>query len=84
MMRKQRTNLPSYRILLILSMMLLLWLVQLAGVVAAPARQGQDLAIINSPASNAVIRTVQIVGSSDHPSFQFYSVNFRRAVTGDQ
>jgi len=86
MMRKQRTNLPSYRILLILSMMMLLWLVQLAGVVAAPARQGQDLAIINNPASNAVVQgTVQIVGSSDHPSFQFYSVEFSpEPVTGDQ
>jgi hypothetical protein len=86
MMRKQRTNLPSYRILLILGMMMLLWLVQLAGVVAAPAPQGQDLAIINNPASNAVIRgTVQIVGSTDHPSFQFYSVEFSpEPITGNQ
>ncbi|RMF01455.1 MAG: hypothetical protein D6768_10595, partial [Chloroflexi bacterium] len=51
-----------------------LWLVQLAATALA---QGQDLAVITEPASNAVLReTVQIVGSADYPSFQFYIVEF--------
>ncbi|NJN92703.1 MAG: hypothetical protein HC875_00765 [Anaerolineales bacterium] len=53
---------------------------------AAPPAQGQDLAIINDPASNAVVRgQVQITGSSDHPSFQFYIIEFSpEPVTGGQ
>ena len=51
----------------------LIWLVQLSAVIAAPQRQGQDIALITAPANNAVVGgTVQIIGTADHPSFQFY------------
>jgi hypothetical protein len=86
-MRKQRTLLLTHSIFLILIMLLMLWLVQFPSAVAAPAQQeGQDLAAINDPASNAVVRgSVQIIGSSDHPSFQFYAIEFSpEPVTGDQ
>lgn len=60
-----------------------LWLVQLAATALA---QGQDLAVITEPASNAVLReSVQIVGSADYPSFQFYIVEFTpEPITGNQ
>lgn len=52
------------------------WLVQISGVVAAPPTQGEDIAIITEPASNAVVQgTVQIVGSASYPTFQFYVVD---------
>ncbi len=86
-MKKQRTRLFNYPILLSLTALLILWLIQLAStVIAAPHQQTEDLAIINAPASNAVVRgAVQIIGSSDHPSFQFYIVEVApEPVTGDQ
>jgi hypothetical protein len=48
--------------------------------------QGQDLAIIASPANNAVVRdAVQITGSADYPSFQFYIVELSpEPITGNQ
>lgn len=48
--------------------------------------QGEDLAVISSPASNAVVRgTVQITGSADYPSFQFYILEFSpEPIPGDQ
>jgi hypothetical protein len=60
------------------------FLLRLPGGVALA--QGEDLAIISSPASNAVLQgTVQITGSADYPSFQFYIVEFSpEPVTGDQ
>jgi len=63
-----------------------LWLLQFSTVVAAPERQGQDLAVITSPGNNAVVQgTVEIIGSADHPSFQFYIVEFHpEPVTNDQ
>jgi hypothetical protein len=52
------------------------------GVLAA---QGQDLAIIGSPASNSVVRgTVQITGSADYPSFQFYILEVAPEPVTDQ
>lgn len=88
MMRKQQILLLTHSILIILTTLVVLWLVPLAAsAIAAPVQQeGQDLAVINDPASNAVVRgTVQIVGSSDHPSFQFYAIEFSpEPVTGDQ
>jgi hypothetical protein len=64
----------------------ILWTVQFSAVVAAPVRQGQDIAQITSPASNAVLQgTVDIVGSADQSSFQFYIVEFHpEPVTGDR
>jgi hypothetical protein len=64
----------------------ILWLVQLSAAVAAPPSQGQDVSIITEPASNAVVQgVVQIRGSADHPSFQFYKVEFApEPIAGDQ
>lgn len=67
----------------VILLIVVLWLVQLAATALA---QGQDLAVITEPASNAVLReTVQIVGSADYPSFQFYIVEFApEPNTGNQ
>ncbi len=64
----------------------ILWLVENSAVIAAPQGQGQDLAIITEPANNAVLQgTVQIIGSADHPTFQFYIVEFHpEPVTNDR
>ena len=60
-----------------LFLIVILWLVQLSAAVAAPPSQGQDVSIITEPPSNAVVQgLVQIKGSADHPSFQFYKVEF--------
>jgi hypothetical protein len=85
MVKKQQT-LFKYLILLTILTLLAAGLAPLARVMAAPALQGQDLAIITDPVSNAVVRgQVQIIGSSDHPSFQFYIIEFSpEPVTGDQ
>jgi len=63
-----------------------LWVVHLSAAVAAPALQGQELAIISQPANNAVVRdTVEIIGSADHPSFQFYIIELHpEPVTNDR
>ncbi|MBE7469423.1 MAG: hypothetical protein DPW09_24625 [Anaerolineae bacterium] len=85
MVKKQQT-LFKYLILLTILTLLATGLAPLARVMAAPVLQGEDLAIIDAPASNAVVRgQVQIIGSSDHPSFQFYIIEFSpEPVTGDQ
>ncbi|GAB4435191.1 MAG: hypothetical protein Kow0031_16940 [Anaerolineae bacterium] len=46
----------------------------------------EDLAVISNPASNAVLRgTVEISGSADYPSFQFYILEFSpEPIAGDQ
>lgn len=61
-----------------------LFLLALPGGVAVA--QGEDLAIISSPTSNSVVRdTVQITGSADYPSFQFYILEVSpEPVTGDR
>jgi hypothetical protein len=63
-----------------------LWLVQISVAIAAPRWQGQDLANITEPANNAVLQgTVQIIGSADHPTFQFYIIEFHpEPVTDDR
>lgn len=75
-----------HRSLVIFTALSIFWLAQLTGVIAAPARQAADLAVINSPASNSVVQgLVPIVGSSDHPSFQFYVIEVSpEPVTGNQ
>ncbi len=84
MTSKPKTSQP--RVWFSLSLLFLLWLIGLTGAVAAPPRQGEDLAVINSPSSNDVVRgVVQIIGSSAHPAFQFYVIEFApEPVTGDQ
>jgi hypothetical protein len=86
MMKKVQIRLFNHQILLILAALLGFWLVPFASAIAAPVLQAQDLAVISNPASNAVVQgTVQITGSSDHPSFQFYSIEYSpEPVTGDQ
>lgn len=78
--------LQKYFAPLFLALTTTLWLLQFSTVVAAPQRQGQDLAVITSPGNNAVLQgTVEIIGSADHPSFQFYIVEFHpEPVTNDQ
>ena len=73
-------------IVLILIFISTFWVIQFSTVIAAPEDQGQDLAIITEPANNAVIRgIVQIIGSADHPSFQFYIIEFHpEPVTNDR
>ncbi len=85
-MRKHKILLSNYQIFLILFTLVAGWFIQLAGAVAAPAQQATDVAVINSPASNEVVRGVApIVGSADHTSFQFYKVEIHpEPVTGDR
>jgi hypothetical protein len=76
----------SNKLLLILFLPAVLWSAEFSTVAAAPVRQGPDVAVISTPASNAVLQgAVDIVGSADHPSFQFYIVEFHpEPVTGDR
>ncbi len=63
-----------------------LWLLSLAGTAAAPPGQGAEVAVISQPPSNAVVSgVVQIQGSADHPSFNFYVVDLApEPISGDQ
>lgn len=57
----------------------------LPAALAAPLRQGQDLAVITEPTSNAVITgVVPIMGSSDHPAFQFYIIEYAPEPANNQ
>lgn len=52
---------------------------------AAPPEQGQDLAVITEPTSNAVVSgVVRITGSSDHPAFQFYIIEYAPEPANNQ
>lgn len=84
-MKKQRLN-SHYQFWLVLLILAVFWLIQLAGVAAAPVRQATDVAVINSPTSNSVVRgVVPVVGSADHSQFQFYKLEFSpEPVTGNQ
>jgi hypothetical protein len=74
------------RTLVVLTILIGLWIVQISGIAAAPIRQEGDIAVISSPASNAVVQgTVQIMGSADHPAFQFYVIDLApEPSAGDQ
>ena len=78
--------LQDYPVLLILLIGTVLWLALFSGAAAAPHRQGEDMAIITKPTSNSVIQgSVEIRGSADHPSFQFYIIEYSpEPVSGDQ
>ncbi len=73
-------------VFLILIVVMTFWVVQFSAAIAAPEGQGQDLFIITEPANNAVVQgSVQIIGSADHPTFQFYIVEFHpEPVTNDR
>jgi hypothetical protein len=76
---------PQKQIILLMVIIATLWLGQIPGALAAPPTQGEDLAIISSPASNAVVRdAVPIMGSADYPSFQFYIIELSPEPVGDQ
>jgi hypothetical protein len=76
---------PQKQIVLLMVIVAALLLGQISGAMAAPPSQGEDLAVIFSPASNAVVRdTVEIVGSADYPSFQFYIIEVSPEPVGDQ
>jgi hypothetical protein len=85
-MKSHRTILAKYNVFLILTIITIFWLIQFSGAIAAPQEQGEDLAIITNPSSNAVVQgAVQITGSADYPSFQFYILEFApEPITGDQ
>ncbi len=70
--------LKRYKIVLLIFIAILsVWLHQYSAVIAAPNQQGQDIAVITEPANNAVVRgSVPVMGSADHPSFQFYILEF--------
>jgi len=71
------------KLLLVVFSLMLLLLALPAGLAVA---QGQDLAVISSPAGNSVVRgSVEITGSADYPSFQFYILEFApEPIAGDQ
>jgi hypothetical protein len=78
-MKKPITVPPKFYLLpaLLVLLTMAVGLMQYSGVMAAPPRQAGDIAVISSPDSNAVVSgAVEIVGSADHPSFQFYVVDF--------
>jgi len=86
-MNLRKTKLAIRHILVILIGITLFWLAQFPRAMAAPRwQEAQDIAIITEPASNAVLQgVVPIVGSANHPSFQFYIVEFSpEPITGDQ
>ena len=75
-MKMRPAKLAKFYIALTLLIIAAIWLIQISGAVAAPPQQGGDIAVIASPTSNAVVQgIVQIIGSADHPAFQFYVVD---------
>ncbi len=86
MMKKQRIMRSKQHVLLVLVIIITFWFVQFSGAVAAPPGQGEEIAVISSPTSNAVVQgTIQIMGSSDSPTFQFYVIDLApEPITGDQ
>jgi len=75
-MKKRGILQSKFNLFVIFIIIASFWLAQISGTVAAPSEQGGDIAVISSPTSNAVVQdTVEIIGSADHPSFQFYVVD---------
>lgn len=87
MKKKQKLITQKYRLVLLpLIVAVPIWIAQMAGAMAAPRLQGEDMAEITSPTNSAVVgEVVPITGSADYPTFQFYIVEFHpEPVTGDQ
>lgn len=59
--------------------LLLVSLILMSGLslaVAAPPSQGTDVAVISEPSSGATVQgTIQIIGSADHPTFEYYEIS---------
>lgn len=85
-MQKKLLPILKQSLFLILTTSTIFWISRPVWINAAPLRQGEDIAVISSPSSNAVVQgVVPIIGSADYPSFQFYIVEFSpEPVTGDQ
>jgi hypothetical protein len=75
-MNKQGVKLAIRCSLICLTLGLMLGLDHRPGLAASPFFQdSQDLAEITTPAAGATVQgTIQIIGSADHPAFQFYVV----------
>ena len=75
-MKKQDVKFTTRYTYVMLTLIGVLWSGQGASAVAAPLhQQGQDIAVITTPADGASIQgTVQVIGSADHPSFQFFVI----------
>jgi hypothetical protein len=85
-MKKYKLLPARYYLVLTLIIITFFWVIRFASAVAAPLQQGQDIAVITSPTSNAVIRgVVPIIGSADYPTFSFYIIEVSpEPVTGNQ
>jgi hypothetical protein len=86
-MIKTYLTIPKRKPLFILLMIAVtFWFILLTKTMAAPPRQGQEIAVITNPANNAIVRgVVQITGSADSPTFQFYVIDLApEPLTGDQ
>ena len=84
-MQKKLLPILTQSLFLILTTTTIFWISQPVWINAAPLRQGEDIAVISAPSSNAVVQgVVPITGSADHPSFQFYIVEFSPEPVGDQ
>src|SRR5262245_6744794 len=86
MAKKVVALLRKYVVFIVFTLLAAVWSIQFSGAIAAPERQAQDLAVITNPPSNAVVQgVVQVTGSADHPSFQFYVIEVSpEPVTGSQ
>lgn len=85
-MKKHKLVSKRYHFFLILTIVTAFWIVRDSGVIAAPPGQTEDIAVITDPANNAVVSgTMQITGSADSPTFQFYVIDLApEPLTGDQ
>ncbi|MCB0208422.1 MAG: hypothetical protein KDJ52_03810 [Anaerolineae bacterium] len=85
-MQKKLLLIVRQAIFFMLMAIITVWLAPSSDLIAAPAQQGEDIGVISSPSSNATVQgVVSVVGSADHPSFQFYIVEFSpEPSSGDQ
>jgi hypothetical protein len=86
MIIKDRAKPAKYFVRLGLILLVAFWFLQFSGAVAAPLDQDQDISVITNPPNNAVVSGVmQLTGSADSPTFQFYVVDVApEPLTGDQ
>lgn len=77
-MKRQITTHIKSNTFLVVIIAIFFGLLPWVGVYAAPPRQeAQDLAIINQPTNNSVVRgVVPIIGTATHPTFSFYVLEF--------
>lgn len=85
-MNFKRVTFSPYRVIFILTLLVAVWLIQFSGTLAAPPGQETvGIAAITQPGNGATVQgVVPIIGSSDHPAFQFYTVEFSPTDPGNQ